>query len=251
MDLRRIQMTTPDKTLKHSYNCMICGEELAYRQDYKEVECVYCHGKFESNVTCKSGHYVCDACHSMNALDLIEKYCRETADTNPIDMATELMKNPSVNMHGPEHHFLVPAVLITSYYNIKGDKRSKLKKLAVAKARAKDVPGGICGFQGNCGAAVGTGIFLSVVTEATPLTKESWGFANLMTGTALIAIGSIGGPRCCKRNVFTAINEAARFADKNQGVKLYDYENHMPVCTFKAKNKECIGLACPYFKSKK
>lgn len=97
---------------------MICGEELEYRQYYKEVECGYCLGKFESNVTCKSGHYVCDACHSMNALDLIEKYCKETDNTNPIDMAIELMKNPVVNMH---------------------------------------VPGGICNFQGNCGAAVGTG----------------------------------------------------------------------------------------------
>ncbi|AHM56824.1 hypothetical protein EAL2_c15290 [Peptoclostridium acidaminophilum DSM 3953] len=51
--------------------------------------------------------------------------------------------------------------------------------------------------------------------------------------------------------MFTAIKEASGFVDKKLGVKLYDYENYAPVCSFKAKNKECTGLACPYFKSKK
>ena len=34
-------------------------------------------------------------------------------------------------------------------------------------------------FYGNCGAAVGTGIFISIITEATPLTKENWGIGKL------------------------------------------------------------------------
>ena len=42
-------------------------------------------------------------------------------------MAIEIMKSPMINMHGPEHHFLVPAVLITSYYNIKDEKKNKIK----------------------------------------------------------------------------------------------------------------------------
>lgn len=219
----------------HSYNCMFCGEELEYLQEYKDVECLYCHEKFQSNVTCKSGHYVCDSCHSMSGIDLIEKYCKETTKTNPIEMAIELMKSPSIHMHGPEHHYLVPAVLISSYYNLKKDYKTKIKKLAVAKKRAKDVPGGICGFNGNCGAAVGTGIYMSVITEATPLTKESWGLANMMTGTTLIAIAKRGGPRCCKRNSFIAIRNAAKFTEENIGIKLYDYRKGKPKCTFKSK----------------
>ena len=236
-----------DKALKHSFNCMICGEGLEYTQEYKELRCVYCNGKFESNVTCKDGHYVCDSCHSISGLDLIDQYSKETKRTNPIEMAIELMKSSAINMHGPEHHYLVPAVLISSYYNINDDKKTKLKKLAVAKKRAKDLPGGICGFYGNCGAAVGTGIFISIITEATPLTKESWKLANLMTGTTLISIASMGGPRCCKRNTFIAIYEAVKFTDENLGVKMYDYENYIPRCSFKSKNKECIGLECKFF----
>ena len=233
---------------KHSQDCMICGEGLEYFKEYKELECIYCNGKFKSNVSCKEGHYVCDSCHSMNGNDLIEKYCKNTDKINPIEMAIEIMKNPQINMHGPEHHFLVPAVLIASYYNIKDEKKNKTKKLAVAKMRAKDVKGGVCGFHGNCGAAVGTGIFISIVTEATPLTRANWGLANLMTGTSLIEISKTGGPRCCKRNVFTAIETSVKFSEEYLGIKMYDYENYRPICEFKSRNKECLKIGCPYFK---
>lgn len=232
---------------KHTYNCMICGQELVYNQEYKEAKCAYCNETFSTNVTCKDGHYVCDSCHSMSGLELIEHYCKKSEKTNPIEMAVDLMKSSDISMHGPEHHYLVPAVLLTSYYNINEDKKSKFKKLAVAKARAKDVPGGICGFYGSCGAAVGTGIFISLITEATPLTKENWGLANIMTGGALQKIGKLGGPRCCKRDSFMAIEEAARFVEENLRVKLYEYEEYRPKCMFMAKNKQCIGLNCPYF----
>lgn len=231
---------------KHTYNCMICGEDLEYFQDYKEVKCSYCNENFSSNVTCKDGHYVCDSCHSMSGFEIIEHYCKNTDKINPIKMAMDIMKSSDINMHGPEHHYLVPAVLLTSYYNIKEDKKSKIKKLKVAKARAKDVPGGMCGFHGNCGAGVGTGIYISIITEATPLTQESWGLANMMTGTSLISIAKMGGPRCCKRNTYTAIYQAAKFTEEHLGVKMYDYEDSIPKCTFKSKNKECIGDRCIY-----
>lgn len=233
---------------KHRNDCMICGKELIYYEDYKEVECLYCHKKFKANVTCLDGHYVCDMCHSMDAIGLIENYCRETDKTNPMEMAIELMKNPSINMHGPEHHFLVPAVLLTSYYNLLDRAREKAKKIAVAKMRAKDIKGGFCGFYGNCGAAVGTGIYVSIITGATPLTRESWGLANLMTGTALLKMAETGGPRCCKRNLFTAIKEAAKFTDEHFNLKLYDYEDYGPICSFRTNNRECLKAKCPYFK---
>lgn len=239
-------MKETNKTI-HRNDCMICGQELMYFEEYKEVECVYCHKTFSSNVTCLDGHYVCDLCHSMDSIDLIENYCRETHKTNPIEMAIELMKNPSINMHGPEHHFIVPAVLLASYYNVLDKKDMKTRKLAIAKIRAKDIKGGFCGFYGNCGAAVGTGIYMSIILEATPLTKESWGLANLMTGTSLISLAKIGGPRCCKRNAFASIREAARFTDEHFKVKLYDYEKFAPICNFRSRNRECLKSECPYY----
>lgn len=231
---------------KHTYNCMICAKELEYFQDYRPVNCMYCQKEFQSNVTCTDGHYVCDSCHAMDLVDIIEDYCLKTPLDDPMEIALEIMNKSSINMHGPEHHFLVPAVLLTSYYNKIGQKKKLKPKLKVAKMRAKDIKGGFCGFYGNCGAAVGTGIFMSIITEASPLTSESWQDANMMTANSLTEIAKLGGPRCCKRSLFTSIKEAAKYVDERFDVKLYDYQNYNPKCTFKSKNKECIGSKCPY-----
>lgn len=232
---------------KHNINCMICGEELVYSSENRELECIYCGGIYESNTSCKSGHYVCDICHSKEGIDIIYDYCLKTDKNNPIEMAIELMKNSNINMHGPEHHFLVPAVLLASYYNILKQGDDRAKKLRIARERAKQIPGGICGNYGNCGAGVGAGLFISIILGATPLTEESWGLANEMTGNVLIKAGKIGGPRCCKRNSFLAIEEASRFIDKKLGVKLYEYDKYKTICEFRRFNKECIGRRCAYF----
>jgi hypothetical protein len=41
-----------------------------------------------------------------------------------------------------------------------------------------------------------------------------------MTAKSLQTIANHGGPRCCKRNSFLAINEAASFLRKNFGVTM-------------------------------
>ena len=55
---------------------------------------------------------------------------------------------------------------------------------------------------------MGTGIFISLITDATPLSKEDWGLANRMTAASLNTIAEHGGPRCCKRDSFLAIMDA-------------------------------------------
>jgi hypothetical protein len=157
------------------------------------------------------------------------------------------MRHPSLKMHGPEHHFLVPAVLTAAYFNLKIEPELKAKKLAIVAQRASKVPGGFCGSHGNCGAGVGTGIFLSAITDTTPLSGDTWKLSNLVTGTCLVKIAEKGGPRCCKRDTFTAITHAVDFLKKKM-----DFE--MPstreiVCEFHPMNKECLGKRCEYFSS--
>lgn len=231
---------------KHTYNCMVCNKDLEYFQDYRPIKCSYCQDEFQTNVTCVDNHYVCDKCHSMDLMDFIEDYCLKTTSDNPMEIALEIMNKPNINMHGPEHHYLIPAALLSSYYSKIGEKKKLKAKLKLAKTRAKDVKGGFCGFYGNCGAAVGTGIFMSIITQASPLTRESWQDSNMMTANSLMEIAKLGGPRCCKRALFTSITEAAKYVDDRFSIKMYDYENHIPKCTFKSKNKECIGSKCPY-----
>jgi len=159
------------------------------------------------------------------------------------------MRNPKVKMHGPEHHYLVPAVLLAAYANRPGATReehaAKAKKIETARRRAEDIKGGFCGFCGNCGAAVGTGIFLSVLTGATPLSRIEWRLSNLLTAESLLAVANHGGPRCCKRDTFLAIQTAVAFLRREfqAGLELPD----RICCDFASLNKECLTDSCPYY----
>ena len=65
-----------------------------------------------------------------------------------------------------------------------------------------------------------------------------------MTARALDSIGSVGGPRCCKRDSFLAILAAVDFAREHLGVEM---ERTVPVCSYSALNNQCIGRRCPFF----
>jgi hypothetical protein len=154
------------------------------------------------------------------------------------------MKAPSVSMHGPEHHFLVPAVLLTAHYNQAGNPHEKEKKIKVARGRAENVLGGFCGFYGACGAGIGTGIFISLITNSTPLSRQTWGMANQMTAESLRCIGALGGPRCCKRDTFMALKTAKKFAKQRFQIAL-DVPDTI-TCEFNEFNHECLEESCPF-----
>ncbi len=155
------------------------------------------------------------------------------------------MKKPEVAMHGPEHHFLVPAVLLASYYNLKNDSALKEEKIRIAQKRASNVLGGFCGYYGDCGAAVGTGIFISLITGANPLSKDEWKLSNLMTAKSLFSLADIGGPRCCKRTSFLSIIEASNFLSEHFSITLP--VNKDIKCVFSSLNKECLKDNCPFY----
>jgi hypothetical protein len=156
----------------------------------------------------------------------------------------DMMKNPFVNTHGPEHHYLVVAALLAAYKNV-GGKIDLDKSLSKAQQRAKDVPGGSCGMWGCCGAGTGTGIFISIVTEATPLSIEEWGLANLMTAESLMDISRNGGPRCCKRNTLLSIERGIEFTEKHLNLKMEKPQNIQ--CPFFKNNPTCKKKKCLYY----
>lgn len=231
--------------MEHASGCLICGAELRYRTAAETMACAVCGKEFPSTAACANGHFVCDGCHGMEALDWIEARCRTSGSRDPIALANELMAHPAVKMHGPEHHFLFPAVMVAAWSNATGQLDQKAARLALARQRSQIVPGGFCGFQGACGAGIGMGIFWSVVTGATPVAKAEWGQANALTGRALVSIAAHGGPRCCKRDGWLALSEAIATLKREAGVDLSPAT--APRCGFSSRNKECTGTACPYF----
>lgn len=231
--------------MDYQTGCLVCGKQLAYIEKASSAACFYCGVESQTNATCIDGHYVCDSCHSASAKDLIEKYCINTSSTDPIAQAFVLMNNPAVKMHGPEHHFLVPAVLLAAYFNQKGiSAEEKAKSIREARRRSDDVKGGFCGFQGACGAGIGSGIFISVMSKSTPLSGVEWRRSNRMTAESLGKISENDGPRCCKRSSFLSIISAVDFLAREFGVEIAT--DHRPICTFGAMNKECHHRGCTF-----
>lgn len=222
--------------------CLVCGEDLIFFKDTKEMECVFCHNKYMSNASCEKGHYVCDECHGKQAISHIKSVAFSSKSKNPMEIAVEMMKSPYVYMHGNENHTLVGSALLAAYNNAGGDLELG-KSIEEMHQRGRQIPGGVCGFWGACGAAISAGIFVSLVTGATPIADKEWGQANIMTSKALEKIGKIGGPRCCKRNAFISIREAVDYCKKefNVNMELSDIE-----CDFYSLNEQCIGIRCPY-----
>ena len=221
--------------------CLLCGAPLTYLVRGEMMECAFCHKKETSKTRCMKGHYVCNECHA-RGVDSLLPLCLSHTSSNPVALLETLMDAPFCHMHGPEHHVLVGASLLTAYANAGGTLDLKNALLEMLR-RGGQIPGGACGFWGACGAAVSAGIFVSIALGATPLATDSWGFANQTTARALAAIGAIGGPRCCKRDSYLAIRETVPFIAEKTGVRM---ELGKIACRRSAQNSQCIGKRCPF-----
>ncbi len=224
-----------------SDECIICKAPLEYLEKDIEMKCAICHKKEKSKTRCIKGHYVCNDCHT-KGIDAIIGICLNTDSKDPVDIIRMMMAEPFCHLHGPEHHVMVGSALLTAYKNAGGDINLE-EALMEMQSRGKSVPGGACGFWGACGAGISTGMFVSIITKASPLTQESWGLSNLMTSKALGEIGKIGGPRCCKRDSYLAILSAIDFVKEHFGIEM---EKNKVVCIHSGINNQCIGSRCPF-----
>ena len=225
--------------------CLICKAPLEYLQQDELMECAICRKTEPSKTRCVNGHYVCTECHTQG-MDSILGLCLSETSKNPLAIMEKMMAMPFCHMHGPEHHVMVGAALLTAYKNA-GAEIDLPKALHEMYRRGKAVPGGACGFWGACGAGVSAGQFIAIATNSTPLAAEPWGLSNQMTAKALDSIGKHGGPRCCKRDSYLAILAAIDFVAEHLGIHL---EQSNPVCSRSRQNNQCIGKRCPFFGGK-
>ncbi len=226
------------------YNCLICRSALDDLPEKQTFTCELCKGRFESNIVCRQGHYVCDTCHSAPESELIEKVCLNSASTRPVELALSLLDMLSVPMQGPVNQYLVPAVLLTAYYNQLGNMQEKQVKLRLARERAADVIGEFCRAYGVCIAGIGTGIFITLIHDTDPAAEGPWGLANQMTNESLRCIEALGGLRCCKRDVLMAVKTAGMFVEQN-----FQFRMNLPdaiACGFSYYNQDCSKGKCPF-----
>ena len=230
----------------HLEGCMVCGQELEYGTAPVEAECAYCGRKMETHIRCPEGHFVCDDCHRGDALAALQSLCLTTDSRDPLALALQVMDLPFVPMHGPEHHAMVPGVLVAACRNLLPEAITD-RDVREALRRGTEISGGACGRLGVCGAAAGAGIAWSVIAGATPLSVRERGQALGLTGRALEAISRHGGPRCCKRDSFTALETARDFLEEALGIKFDRTVDVRGACRYHHRNRQCIRVRCPYF----
>jgi hypothetical protein len=219
---------------------MVCGEDLVYLENEQDLACHYCGQVTAANARCVNGHFVCDACHAADALEIIRAVCLHSQEADPVVLMQTIRSHPQFRIHGPEHHALVPAVLLTALRNSGSPVTDE--QIGIAIQRGQRIPGGACAFMGACGAAVGVGIAVSLIIGASPYEGGRRQTAQQATLTALEEIASFDAPRCCQRDSWLAFKTASKVMEELTGNPL----TISPIrCTQFSKNKECIHEKCP------
>ena len=171
--------------------------------------------------------------------------CLQETSNNPIEIFNNIAKMDFVRIHGPEHHVLDGAALLTAFYNA-GGKIDLQESLAELMKRGLQMPGATCGMWGVCGAVSSMGAALSIIDGTGPLsTDASWGKHMEFPSAALHSLSERGGPRCCKRDAFLSFLKAIDFINENYDVKL---ESDRIQCSYSEKNEQCIRERCPFYK---
>ena len=131
-------------------------------------------------------------------IQLILAECMKSSSTNPYEIFHIIARKDFVRMHGPEHHVLDGACILTAFHNAGGN-----IDLGVALQKLMDeglkMPGAACGLWGVCGAV-------------------------MSIGAVLARLAKTGGPRCCKRDAFSSMEQAVEY------IKL-PFRKSVPICT--------------------
>ena len=178
----------------------------------------------------------------------IVEACLQEKSKNPVEIFYNIAHKEFVRIHGPEHHVLDGASLLTAFYNA-GGKIELQESLNELMKRGLQMPGAICGMWGVCGAVSSMGAALSIIDKTGPLSLDaSWGKHMEFTSSALYSLSQVGGPRCCKRDAFLSFQKAIEYINENYDGEL---QNDKIECCFSEKNEQCIKENCPFYKKRK
>ncbi|MEM2849442.1 MAG: DUF5714 domain-containing protein [Candidatus Bathyarchaeia archaeon] len=154
--------------------------------------------------------------------------------------------SPSMPVSGPWHHTIVPGVLIASLRN--NGYPFTDEDVEEALKRGSLVPAAACGFLGACGAAVGLGIAVSIITKATPYHDRERSLTLKYSAEAITLVAKHGGPHCCRLASYVVILHAVRVFEKEFGYELPTPSPRELVgrCTLWEENPVCHMERCMF-----
>ncbi len=228
---------------------MICGKTLIYNDSATEQLCQYCNEGHIAPISCPDGHYVCDTCHSADAIGLLQRMADGELSIEPREIVEYAFSHPSFSFHGPEHHSLVPAAILIALRNrriTRSDGTFVTENMILEGIRRGSViPGGFCGYAGNCGACVGAGIAIAIFLGSTPKRAEERFKAHQATVDALtLAQDSL--VRCCKRSTYYGLTAAMKFLKEKMDIDIGEIPPAKS-CRNWSRNRDCAMHECSFF----
>ena len=225
--------------------CILCSEDT-YKPNRESVSmCDFCGNSSAIVKECDNGHTFCANCSDLHVVDSVKAKCLKYNGYDPIELAVEIMNSPLVKMHGAEHHFIVPAVLLTCVYNKEGKGALLTEHIEKIDRRSHVETPSQCSYDLKmCGAAIGSGVFLSVYLDRELSDEDQWSPANGIVAEGLKKIAAAGGPRCCKRDTYLTIQASVEFLKNNFAIDLPMSEAK---CTFSLRNKSCKREDCNFY----
>lgn len=136
--------------------------------------------------------------------------CVKEKETNPLAIFRHVAGQESVRIHGPEHHVLDGACLLTALRNV-GMEFDLPELLTRLRQEGLQMPGAICGHWGVCGAVASLGAALALLEGTGPLSAD--------------------------------LKTAIPYVKERFGITLPEEKT---VCGFYPKNEQCLGERCPY-----
>ncbi|MGB9771383.1 MAG: DUF5714 domain-containing protein [Candidatus Kapaibacteriota bacterium] len=227
--------------------CLVCGNDIIPLSQPAELVCSFCGKSSIATEVCIENHFVCDECSHLDAKQIVKAICLKSDKTDPIDLAKEIMASPAIRMHGPEHHFITPAVLLTAMANLMGEKQNLSQNIELAENLAIKVAPTCSWHLGTCGAALGASIFVMIWRKLDPAKSSSWDEGNIIVANSLKRIAQLGSPRCCKRDTYIAIEETIAYLREKYNIDLPVSEAK---CDFSLRNRSCKREDCIYFNLK-
>ncbi len=232
------------ESLRSPSGCLVCGAPLRYLKGEEPLTCSFCRKTFSAGAVCEQGHYVCDNCHAGDVPELIESLCLASRESDLLVLFDDIRSCSRLPANGPEHHALVPGVILAGYRNLGGlvsedDIRTGIR-------RGVRIAGGSCAFWGVCGAAAGVGIAFSLLLEANPLKGEARQAVQDAVQKVLAEIAAIRAARCCQRDCWIALRKAAELSWNLLPLPLQF--SGSPLCRQRHLNRECEAASCPWGK---
>ena len=189
---------------------MVCGSVLEYLLQAESHTCIYCNRAEQGHIVCTAGHFVCDACHGLEARGIIEQIAFTSRENDPLAMAELMISHAGLPMLGCEHAFIAAGALIGALKNSPYGK-GNITNTAVREIfdrTAKQAVGGYCGLTGVCGIAPALGACFSVFLGARCGSDREQKIVMDAVIRVMQALSALTGPSCCKAYVRAGLREA-------------------------------------------